>query len=139
MKNCTELDKFNLELSLQAILWYGTGYHSRETSIKIDLLKDIFEITTAEDLQKLYNLLGQSSARIHGVCFADGTVEMNPIHACPIYLLSRDFALTNRSIIYSFKDDLDDASIFVTEFFTDLREYFTRETLFLEQVYNTWK
>lgn len=123
MKNCTELDKFNLELVLQAILWYGTGYHSRETSIKIDLLKDIFEITTAEDLQKLYNLLGQSSARIYGVCFADGTVEMNPIKECPIYFLSHDLALTNRSIIYSFKDDLDDAGIFVTEFFTDLRDY----------------
>lgn len=123
MKNCTELDKFNLELVLQAILWYGTGYHSRETSIKIDLLKDIFEITTAEDLQKLYNLLGQPSVRIYGVCFADGTVEMYPIKECPIYFLSHDLALTNRSIIYSFKDDLDDAGIFVTEFFTDLRDY----------------
>lgn len=51
MKNCTELDKFNLELVLQAILWYGTGYHSRNTTIKIDLLKDIFEITTAEAIQ----------------------------------------------------------------------------------------
>lgn len=123
MKNCTELNKFNLELVLQAILWYGTGYHSRETSIKIDLLKDIFEITTAEDLQKLYNLLGQSSTRIYGVCFADGTVEMYPINECPIYFLSHNLALANRSIIYSFKDDLDDAGIFVTEFFMDLRDY----------------
>ena len=122
MKNCTELDKFNLELALQAILWYGIGYHSRNTTIKIDLLKDIFEITTAEDLQKLYNLLGDKSNRIYGTCFADGTVEMYPINECPIYFLSHDLALTNRSIIYSFKDDLDDASIFVTEFFTDLRD-----------------
>ena len=80
MKNCTELDKFNLELVLQAILWYGT-------------------------------------------CFTDGTVEMYPIKECPIYLVSHDPALTNRSIIYSFKDDLDDAGIFVTEFFNDLRDY----------------
>lgn len=123
MKNCTELDKFNLELVLQAILWYGTGYHSRNTTIKIDLLKDIFEITTAEDLQKLYNLLGDKSNRIYGTCFADGTIEMYPINECPIYFLSHDLALTNRSIIYSFKDDLDDAGIFVTEFFTDLRDY----------------
>ena len=122
MKNCTELDKFNLELVLQAILWYGTGYHSRNTTIKIDLLKDIFEISTAEDLQKLYNLLGDKSERIYGVCFTDGTVEMYPINECPIYFLSHDLALTNRSIIYSFKDDLDDAGIFVTEFFTDLRD-----------------
>lgn len=123
MKNCTELDKFNLELVLQAILWYGTGYHSRNTTIKIDLLKDIFEITTAEDLQKLYNLLGDKSNRIYSVCFGDGTVEMYPIKECPIYLVSHDPALTNRSIIYSFKDDLDDAGIFVTEFFNDLRDY----------------
>lgn len=109
MKNCTELDKFNLELVLQAILWYGTGYHSRNTTIKIDL-------------QKLYNLLGDKSNRIYGVCFADGTVEMYPIKECPIYFLSHDLALTNRSIIYSFKDDLDDAGIFVTEFFMDLRD-----------------
>lgn len=122
MKNCTELDKFNLELVLQAILWYGTGYHSRNTSIKIDLLKDIFEITTAEDLQKLYNLLCDKSNRIYGTCFADGTVEMYPINECPIYFLSHNLALANRSIIYSFKDDLDDAGIFVTEFFTDLRD-----------------
>ena len=123
MKNCTELDEVNLELVLQAILWYGTGNHSRNTTIKIDLLKDIFEITTAEDLQKLYNLLGDKSERIYGVCFVDGTVEMYPINECPIYLLSFDPALTNRSIIYSFKDDLDDAAIFVTEFFKDLRDY----------------
>lgn len=123
MKNCTELDEVNLELVLQAILWYGTGNHSRNTSIKIDLLKDIFEITTPEDLQKLYNLLGDKSERIYGVCFTDGTVEMYPINECPIYLLSFDPALTNRSIIYSFKDDLDDAAIFVTEFFKDLRDY----------------
>lgn len=123
MKNCTELDEVNLELVLQAILWYGTGYHSRNTTIKIDLLKDIFEITTPEDLQKLYNLLGDKSERIYGVCFTDGTVEMYPIKECPIYLLSFDPALTNRSIIYSFKDDLDDAAIFVTEFFKDLRDY----------------
>ena len=122
MKNCTELDKFNLELVLQAILWYGTGYHSRNTTIKIDLLKDIFEITTPEDLQKLYNLLGDKSERIYGVCFTDGTVEMYPIKECPIYLVSHDPALTNRSIIYSFKNDLDDAGIFVTEFFNDLRD-----------------
>ena len=123
MKNCTELDEVNLELVLQAILWYGTGNHSRNTTIKIDLLKDIFEITTPEDLQKLYNLLGDKSERIYGVCFVDGTVEMYPINECPIYLLSFDPALTNRSIIYSFKDDLDDAAIFVTEFFKDLRDY----------------
>ena len=123
MKNCTELDEANLELVLQAILWYGTGNHSRNTSIKIDLLKDIFEITKPEDLQKLYNLLGDKSERIYGVCFTDGTVEMYPIKECPIYLLSFDPALTNRSIIYSFKDDLDDAAIFVTEFFKDLRDY----------------
>ena len=123
MKNCTELDEVNLELVLQAILWYGTGNHSRNTSIKIDLLKDIFEITTPEDLQKLYNLLGDKSERIYGVCFVDGTVEMYPINECPIYLLSFDPTLTNRSIIYSFKDDLDDAAIFVTEFFKDLRDY----------------
>lgn len=116
MKNCTELDKFNLELVLQAILWYGTGYHSRNTTIKIDLLKDIFEITTAEDL------LGDKSERIYGVCFTDGTVEMYPIKECPIYLVSHDPSLTNRSIIYSFKDDLDDAGIFVTEFFNDLQD-----------------
>ena len=122
MKNCTELDKFNLELALQAMLWSGTGYHSSNSSLMIDLLKDIFEITTAEDLQKLYNLLGDKSNRIYGVCFADGTVEMYPINECPIYFLSHDLALTNRSIIYSFKDDLDDAGIFVTEFFTDLRD-----------------
>ena len=122
MKNCTELDEVNLELVLQAILWYGTGNHSRNTTIKIDLLKDIFEITKPEDLQKLYNLLGDKSERIYGVCFVDGTVEMYPINECPIYLLSFDPALTNRSIIYSFKDDLDDAGIFVTEFFTDLRD-----------------
>lgn len=123
MKNCTELNKFNLELVLQAILWYGTGNHSRNTTIKIDLLKDIFEITRPKDLQKLYNLLGDKSERIYGVCFTDGTVEMYPINECPIYLLSFDPALTNRSIIYSFKDDLDDAAIFVTEFFKDLRDY----------------
>ena len=123
MKNCTELDEVNLELVLQAILWYGTGNHSRNTTIKIDLLKDIFEITTPEDLQKLYNLLGDKSERIYGVCFVDGTVEMYPINECPIYLLSFDPTLTNRSIIYSFKDDLDDAAIFVTEFFKDLRDY----------------
>ena len=41
---------------------------------------------------------------------------------CPIYLVSHDPALANRSIIYSFKDDLDDAGIFVTEFFNDLRD-----------------
>lgn len=123
MKNCTELDKFNLELVLQAILWYGTGYHGRNTAIKIDLLKNIFEITTPEDLQKLYNLLGDKSERIYGVCFTDSTVEMYPIKECPIYLVSHDPALTNRSIIYSFKDDLDDAGIFVTEFFNDLRDY----------------
>lgn len=123
MKNCTELDKFNLELVLQAILWYGTGYHGRNTTIKIDLLKDIFEITTPEDLQKLYNLLGDKSNRIYGVCFTDGTVEMYPINEYPIYFLSHNVALTNRSIIYSFKDDLDDAGIFVTEFFMDLRDY----------------
>lgn len=123
MENCTELDEVNLELALQAILWYGTGNHSRNTTIKIDLLKDIFEITTAEDLQKLYNLLSDKSNRIYNVCFADGTVEMYPINECPIYFLSFDPALANRSIIYSFKDDLDDASIFVTEFFTDLRNY----------------
>ena len=123
MKNCTELDEVNLELVLQAILWYGTGNHSRNTSIKIDLLKDIFEITKPEDLQKLYNLLGGKSERIYSVCFVDGTVEMYPINECPIYLLSFDPALTNRSIIYSFKDDLDDAAIFVTEFFKDLRDY----------------
>lgn len=123
MENCTELDEVNLELALQAILWYGTGNHSRNTTIKIDLLKDIFEITTAEDLQKLYNLLSDKSNRIYSVCFADGTVEMYPINECPIYFLSFDPALANRSIIYSFKDDLDDASIFVTEFFTDLRNY----------------
>ena len=123
MKNCTELDEVNLELVLQAILWYGTGNHSRNTTIKIDLLKDIFEITKPEDLQKLYNLLGDKSERIYGVCFVDGTVEMYPINECPIYLLSFDPALTNRSIIYSFKDDLDDAAIFVTEFFKDLRDY----------------
>lgn len=111
-----------MELVLQAILWYGTGYHSRNTTIKIDLLKDIFEITTAEDLQKLYNLLGDKSNKIYSVCFADGTVEMYPINECPIYFLSHNPALTNRSIIYSFKDDLDDAGIFVTEFFTDLRD-----------------
>ena len=121
MKNCTELDEVNLELVLQAILWYGTGNHSRNTSIKIDLLKDIFEITKLEDLQKLYNLLGDKSERIYSVCFVDGTVEMYPIKECPIYLLSFDHALTNRSIIYSFKDDLDDACIFVTEFFNDLQ------------------
>ena len=123
MKNCTELDEVNLELVLQAILWYGTGNHSRNTSIKIDLLKDIFEITKPEDLQKLYNLLGDKSERIYSVCFVDGTVEMYPINECPIYFLSFDPALTNRSIIYSFKDDLDDAAIFVTEFFKDLRDY----------------
>lgn len=123
MKNCTELDEVNLELVLQAILWYGTGNHSRNTSIKIDLLKDIFEITRPEDLQKLYNLLGDKSERIYSVCFVDGTVEMYPINGCPIYLLSFDPALTNRSIIYSFKDDLDDAAIFVTEFFKDLKDY----------------
>ena len=123
MKNCTELDEVNLELVLQAILWYGTGNHSRNTSIKIDLLKDIFEITKPEDLQKLYNLLGDKSERIYSVCFVDGTIEMYPINECPIYLLSFDPALTNRSIIYSFKDDLDDAAIFVTEFFKDLRDY----------------
>ena len=123
MKNCTELDEVNLELVLQAILWYGTGNHSRNTSIKIDLLKDIFEVTKPEDLQKLYNLLGDKSERIYSVCFVDGTVEMYPINECPIYLLSFDPALTNRSIIYSFKDDLDDAAIFVTEFFKDLRDY----------------
>ena len=86
------------------------------------MLKDIFEITTPEDLQKLYNLLGDKSERIYGVCFTDGTVEMYPIKECPIYLVSHDPALTNRSIIYSFKDDLDDAGIFVTEFFNDLRD-----------------
>ena len=123
MKNCTELDEVNLELVLQAILWYGTGNHSRNTTIKIDLLKDIFEITKLEDLQKLYNLLGDKSEIIYSVCFADGTVEMYSINECPIYLLSFDPALTNRSIIYSFKDDLDDAAIFVTEFFKDLRDY----------------
>ena len=80
MKNCTELDEVNLELVLQAILWYGTGNHSRNTTIKIDLLKDIFEITTPEDLQKLYNLLGDKSERIYGVCFVDCTVEMYPIN-----------------------------------------------------------
>lgn len=89
---------------------------------KDTIFSKIFEITTAEDLQKLYDLLGDKSNRIYGVCFADGTVEMYPINECPIYFLSHDLALTNRSIIYSFKDDLDDAGIFVTEFFTDLRD-----------------
>ena len=123
MENLPELNKFNLELALQAILWYGIGIHSCNTSIKIDLLKDIFEITTLGDLQKLYNLLMDKSIRIHEVSFEDGTIEMCPINKCPISLLLLNPLLVNRSIIYSFKDDLDDASIFTTEFFTDFRDY----------------
>ena len=122
MKNLPELNKFNLESVIQAILWYGTGNHSCNTIIKIDLLMDIFEITTLEDLQKLYNLLMDKSIRIREVCFEDGTIEMCPINECPISLLSLNPLLANRSIIYSFKDDLDDAIIFTAEFFTDFRK-----------------
>ena len=122
MKNLPELNKFNLESVLQAILWYGTGNHSCNTIIKIDLLMDIFEITTLEDLQKLYNLLMDKSIRIREVCFEDGTIEMCPINECPISLLLLNSLLTNRSIMYSFKDDLNNAIISTTEFFNDFRD-----------------
>ena len=124
MNEICVLNKFNVELVLQAILWYGTGNHSQYTSIKIDLLKDIFNITTAVELQNLYNILGQHSERIYGVCFADGTVEMYPIKECNIHLLGHDISLANRSIICSFKDNIDNATTFITEFFTDLRDYY---------------
>lgn len=122
MENLPELNKFNLELALQAILWYGTGNHSCNTIIKIDLLKDIFEIATLGDLQKLYNLLMDKSIRIREVCFEDGTIEMCPINECPISLLLLNSLLTNRSIMYSFKDDLNNAIISTTEFFNDFRD-----------------
>lgn len=122
MENLPELNKFNLELALQAILWYGTGNHSCNTIIKIDLLKDIFEIATLGDLQKLYNLLMDKSIRIREVCFEDSTIEMCPINECPISLLLLNSLLTNRSIMYSFKDDLNNAIISTTEFFNDFRD-----------------
>ena len=122
MENLPELNKFNLELALQAILWYGTGNHSCNNIIKIDLLKDIFEIATLGDLQKLYNLLMDKSIRIREVCFEDGTIEMCPINECPISLLLLNSLLTNRSIMYSFKDDLNNAIISTTEFFNDFRD-----------------
>ena len=122
MENLPELNKFNLELALQAILLYGTGNHSCNNIIKIDLLKDIFEIATLGDLQKLYNLLMDKSIRIREVCFEDGTIEMCPINECPISLLLLNSLLTNRSIMYSFKDDLNNAIISTTEFFNDFRD-----------------
>ena len=55
-----ELNKYDLDVALCAIIWY-CGNHSDNVSVKIDTIKDIFNISDAERLQQLYDLLALQS------------------------------------------------------------------------------
>lgn len=116
------LNKDNLEIVLKTVLWYGSGYHSRYTSIPIKIVKDIFEINNPFELQKLYNILNSDNGKlgVYGVCFVDGSIEMENMLETPILVLSNNKGLAIRTIVYSFKDDIDDVSIAIEDFVYDL-------------------
>lgn len=120
--NGIPLNKFNLEIVLKAILWYGSGCHGRIKSIPFKVVKEVFEIDNASDLQKLYNLLDldREELGVYGVCFADNTIEMEDMKEAPVALLNASRSLAMRAIVYSRKDDLDDISISVSGFMNDL-------------------
>jgi len=120
--NGIPLNKFNLEIVLKAILWYGSGCHGRITSISFNVVKSIFEIDNARDLQKLYNMLDLNSEElgVYSVCFADNNIEMENMSEAPVALLNTSRSLAMRAIVYSQKDDLDDISISVSDFMNDL-------------------
>lgn len=116
------LNKDNLEIVLKTVLWYGSGYHSRYTSIPIKIVKDIFEINNPFELQKLYNILNSDNGKlgVYGVCFVGGSIEMENMLETPILVLSNNKGLAIRTIVYSFKDDIDDVSIAIEDFIYDL-------------------
>lgn len=120
--NGIPLNKFNLEIVLKAIVWYGSGCHGRNTSIPFKVVKEIFEINDATTLQKLYNMLDLNSEDlgVYSVCFADNTIEMENMDEAPVALLNASRSLAIRAIVYSTKDDLDDVAIFVSDFMNDL-------------------
>lgn len=117
-----KLNKFNLEIVLKAIAWYGSGYHGRHTSIPFKVVKEIFEIDKPNELQKLYNMLDLDNEElgVYMPCFADNTIEMEEMKEAPISLLNASRSLAMRAIVYSLKDDPDEVVMGVSDFMNDL-------------------
>lgn len=118
-----KINKENVDVALNAIVWYGIGYHGRETTIDLSLLIDIFEIEESEDLNKLYDLLVENSlveTIDSGLFCTDESISVRYISHAPIDKVKKNIPLAIRSVLYSLKEDIDDQCIYMTELMNDI-------------------
>ena len=117
-----ELNKYDLDVALRAIIWY-CGNHSDNVSVKIDTIKDIFNISNAERLQQLYDLLALQSNIVDQVCFTDGTIECYHINENLINVLYRETYVVTKAIAYALKNDTEKMIDALSEYEFDSIDY----------------
>lgn len=128
MMDGIEINKENINVAVKAILWYGTGCHSRCTDLNLEMLEKVFEVESNQERQAFYNCLESENIEInHEYSY----LKCEPIKEAPIKECCGFYALAVRAILYSYKyeqlyyeddsDDIDDACIGVATFIQDMR------------------
>lgn len=120
----TEINKANISIAINAILWYGSGCHGRNVDINLEILESVFECDDNASRQELYNNLVGYDVNYESSFIKGNKIDVSPVKECYFNVPS-----SVRAILYSFKedelfcDDIDDMSISISEFMNDVDEH----------------
>lgn len=118
------INKENVNIAINTILWYGSGCHGRCTDINVQVLMRIFDCNDYNSIQTVYNTLTDYQLE---------TKYEYPFIKCPQKLTSppikecrKNIPLAIRAILYSLQydnlvvNDIDDAAIAMSTFYNDI-------------------
>lgn len=125
------INKENVNIAINTILWYGSGCHGRCTDINVQVLMRIFDCDDYNSIQTVYNTLTDYQLETrYGYPFikCPQKLTLAPIKEC-----RKNIPLAIRAILYSLQydnlavNDIDDAAIAMSTFYNDMEESIRNE------------
>lgn len=130
---CTALaiNKENINIAINAILWYGSGCHGRCADIDVQALTRTFDCDDYNSIQAVYNTLTDYQLE---TTYEYVLVKCpQKLTSAPIKECRKNVPLAIRAILYSLQydnlvvNDIDDAAIAMSTFYNDIEESIRNE------------
>lgn len=133
INECSSLviNKENINIAINTILWYGSGCHGRCIDINVQVLMRTFDCDDYNSIQAVYNALTDYQLETkYEYSFIKCPQKLT---SAPIKECRKNIPLAIRAILYSLQDDnlvvndIDDAAIAMSTFYNDMEESIRNE------------
>lgn len=135
MCSALNINKENVDIAINAILWYGSGWHGRNTDIDVQILMQTFDCNDYNSIQAVYNALIDYQLETKCEYITKNFIKCpQKLISAPIKECRKNVPLAVRAILYSLQDDkyssitdIDDAAIAMAVFYNDMEESIRNE------------